>query len=770
MCDKCNGNCNSCNCTCSSPCSIPDCACEVFLTTDCITLQEDLVCSNILKGQTETEVLKQLDAYICARFETVENFVQLVNVGGGAGVYKGISVTGKKELKSLISSDDSVTITEGTNEIDLTVPNVVIQPVSATEEGIVTNTELQELGGVDKLINGVRVGQGNYTDTGESLNTVLGVNALSSNTEGYTNVAIGYNSLKNNTIGGQNIAVNYGALENNTEGWANVAIGVVALNKNTTGSYNVAIGLESMWQNTTGEYNTAIGEASLEDNTTGSFNVAVGNSALGNNTIGGYNTALGGRSLYRNTTGNYNVAVGEGALNSQTGSNNTVVGYGASGVSTTSSDNTVVGYRALQSNTTGSGNIAIGTGAGSEIASTANNSTSSNGIFIGNNTKPSLNGGTNEIIIGSTATGSGSNTVTIGNDSILSTVLKGLVTAPLTTNALITAGTGKTLITREYLEAYGGGGAEVDPTAIHKTGNESGLTGIKEWTNSTGAFNAGLHLINNSNASQSILLENNSTSASIIGTNTVSNGSIIRLDNTASSGVAAVITNSNTVSGEALRVISNSSGGVALSLASSGAGGSHVGFGVESDGGIGQSIFMSNGIYALSILYGSASEGINLNATSTSTNTYSIKSSNNNVLNFTLDKLGNLTGNSFVKTGGTSSEYLMADGSTSTAVGDPTLRMIISQTGTSNPTYTISKNTTGGTIVSFIRNSAGGYTLTTSFTIPVTAHFVIQPTLGNLVISIERNTSTSLKFTTVNTASGSPFDGVLESCPFELII
>lgn len=111
MCNKCNGNCNSCNCTCKKPCTTPDCACKVFITTDCVTLTEDLTCSNIPKGQTETEVLKQLDAYICERFSSVENFLKIVNVGNGSKLYKGVSVLGSKEFRTLVS-DGTVGITE----------------------------------------------------------------------------------------------------------------------------------------------------------------------------------------------------------------------------------------------------------------------------------------------------------------------------------------------------------------------------------------------------------------------------------------------------------------------------------------------------------------------------------------------------------------------------------------------------------------------------------------------------------------------------------
>lgn len=109
-----------CACEEEIPCITQDCACEVFISTDCVTLSEDLVCSNIPKGLTETEVLKQLDAYICERFQSVENFLDIVNVGGGVGIYKGISVIGKKELRSLLS-DGTVSIIQNSDTITFSI-------------------------------------------------------------------------------------------------------------------------------------------------------------------------------------------------------------------------------------------------------------------------------------------------------------------------------------------------------------------------------------------------------------------------------------------------------------------------------------------------------------------------------------------------------------------------------------------------------------------------------------------------------------------------
>jgi hypothetical protein len=63
--------------------------------------------------------------------------------------------------------------------------------------------------------------------------------------------------------------------------------------------------------------------------------------------------------------------------------------------------------------------------AGSAIGGGGANLTSSNSIYVGYNTKPSLNGNTNEIVIGYDSTGIGSNTTSIGNSSTISTYIAG---------------------------------------------------------------------------------------------------------------------------------------------------------------------------------------------------------------------------------------------------------------------------------------------------------------------------------------------------------
>jgi hypothetical protein len=141
--------------------------------------------------------------------------------------------------------------------------------------------------------------------------------------------------------------------------------------------------------------NTALGVSALNANTSGSDNTAVGSLALEKNTTGAINSAIGGFALNRNTTGQSNSAFG---------------------------------FSALGFNTTGSTNTAVGRNAGRIISdgSTANTVTN-NSVYLGNDTKALASGQTNQIVIGHNATGIGSNTAVLGNDSIVTTALKGNV-------------------------------------------------------------------------------------------------------------------------------------------------------------------------------------------------------------------------------------------------------------------------------------------------------------------------------------------------------
>ena len=232
----------------------------------------------------------------------------------------------------------------------------------------------------------------------------------SSGDQGYYNTFVGLGSGNSNTIGYDNSAVGYQALYSNTTGYDNSAVGYESL-YNNTGNLNSASGYQALYGNTSGYENSALGAKALKSNTTGYYNSAMGKSALYINTTGYYNSASGYQALYGNTSGYQNSAVGADSLRSNT------TGY----------DNSAVGYQALYGNTSGYQNSAVGYQAGEYLASGSNNQTSNNSLFLGYNTRAGSAGDTNEVVIGPSAIGVGSNSVVLGNDSITKTILKGNV-------------------------------------------------------------------------------------------------------------------------------------------------------------------------------------------------------------------------------------------------------------------------------------------------------------------------------------------------------
>jgi hypothetical protein len=141
----------------------------------------------------------------------------------------------------------------------------------------------------DASFNGVRVGRGSGNI---GTNTILGYNALNSNTTGFCNTAIGNETLKNNN-GSFNTAGGHNSLKSNTAGSQNTGFGGYALYSNSTGNWNSSIGYESMNFNTVGSNNSGFGSRSGLHNTTGNENTFIGFQALSSNTTGSNNTALG---------------------------------------------------------------------------------------------------------------------------------------------------------------------------------------------------------------------------------------------------------------------------------------------------------------------------------------------------------------------------------------------------------------------------------------------------------------------------------------------
>ncbi|NCB21117.1 MAG: hypothetical protein EOM88_04360, partial [Clostridia bacterium] len=161
--------------------------------------------------------------------------------------------------------------------------------------------------------------------------------------------------------------------------------------------------------------------------------------------------ALDGTTIaYLPTAFTGTLILGDGGTNLQTGADyNTFVGLGAGVNNTTGSNNTANGYQALYGNTTGSNNTANGYSAGRYIANGGANQTGSNSLFLGADTRAKANGETNQIVIGYGAIGNGSNTVTIGNSSILKHIFEsgyvGIGTTSPAVKLHIVGGTGNVL-------------------------------------------------------------------------------------------------------------------------------------------------------------------------------------------------------------------------------------------------------------------------------------------------------------------------------------
>lgn len=136
-----------------------------------------------------------------------------------------------------------------------------------------------------------------------------------------------------------------------------------------------------------------------------------------------------------------NTLAGYGAstlLNNTTGSNNTAMGYASLTSTTTGSYNTAIGASTLCSNTGGSYNTAIGAKAGVLNGFSGNYNT-----YIGYGAVPSQTNVINEIVLGGSSTttgtnpGQGSNSITIGNPAITTTVLYGKVGIGVTQPATV---------------------------------------------------------------------------------------------------------------------------------------------------------------------------------------------------------------------------------------------------------------------------------------------------------------------------------------------
>lgn len=250
-----------------------------------------------------------------------------------------------------------------------------------------------------------------------------------------TNVVYGAGALAANTTGNTSIAIGTNALAANVDGHSNTAVGWTAL-ASANASGNTAIGADAMTGATSAEHSTAVGCHALDHTVGGNTNDAFGYSTLVTNVSGHDNAAFAAQALALHVDGYYNVAVGgQSQYNNLHAARSTAVGY-QSFYSGLTSDSTAVGYQSLYSLSTGSYCTALGSMAGTYIANGSTpNATSTTSTYLGKDTKALADGDTNETVIGEGAIGAGSNSATLGNTSVTSTVLRGAVSGPTSVTA-----------------------------------------------------------------------------------------------------------------------------------------------------------------------------------------------------------------------------------------------------------------------------------------------------------------------------------------------
>jgi len=222
---------------------------------------------------------------------------------------------------------------------------------------------------------------------------------------------------------------NGGKLQIKAPGALSTDIALRVRNSADTRNFLVVNGAGDVYNNGGGgvSTNTFFGE-NVGRSATGGNNTLIGNGVGTLITTGTENVLIGNLAGSKSTTASSNIAIGVGALRDVVNSNNLAIGYLSAALGTTANGNTSIGNFTIINNTTGVNNVVIGLSAGRYIADGITNLTAlDNSILIGNIAKPLGNSQTNQIVIGDQAIGAGSNTATLGNTSIVDTVLRGRV-------------------------------------------------------------------------------------------------------------------------------------------------------------------------------------------------------------------------------------------------------------------------------------------------------------------------------------------------------
>lgn len=211
-----------------------------------------------------------------------------------------------------------------------------------------------------------------------------------------------------------------------------------------------------------------------------------------------------------------------------------------------------------------------------------------------------------------------------------------------------------------------------DASVVKLTGDQS-ITGSKSFTTNTAAP---AMVVTNNLTDNGILLQNTSTGRGIT-SNNVSTGTGISSSNTGS-GTGFYSNNSST--GNGIESI-NSSSGYGINSSNTGSGRGIY----SSNNSTGDAINIANSGSGRGIYLTNASTGNSLilnNGTAATGMPFTV--SKNSVDKFTINDAGEATGVKFIKSGGTSSQFLKADGSVDSTTYQTALTNPVTGTGTTN--------------------------------------------------------------------------------------
>lgn len=105
---------------CGQPICTPvqDCSCPTRLNSECVTYNgEDLECSGIESGLDLNQTLQLLDQYICDAISQINNSINLINIGTGLQIYAGIDALGRRKIRTLITEGNILTSVQNENDI-----------------------------------------------------------------------------------------------------------------------------------------------------------------------------------------------------------------------------------------------------------------------------------------------------------------------------------------------------------------------------------------------------------------------------------------------------------------------------------------------------------------------------------------------------------------------------------------------------------------------------------------------------------------------------